>query len=266
MCSLKSFELIALLFEPFKSFGQGISEFINAFERIVKRDNGTVADIAFHIIEYVFSGHPFGVVACNKIPHHYLKILLQPEVAAEPQPSVRGAEEVCVNHFVGNEGINDVGCCPVLESAQMCVGVVAHLMSGTDNGLVEFGMPFYVFAHHEEGGFGAVFGKCLQNERGGLGDGAVIEGEIYGPFPGIHSPQCLWVEPPEPLGRLFYEHACGLWWLMITAPQRVLLVIVLKAFCFGISPFLIHIVAQFHKLVHNVELGGALIAFSVEEP
>ena len=54
MCLLfNDAELISLLFQPSEYLWQGMFEFVDAFERVVKRDDAAVAGVAFHVVHNI---------------------------------------------------------------------------------------------------------------------------------------------------------------------------------------------------------------------
>lgn len=57
LCSERA-ELVALIPQPSQRLGQGVVQFLNAFERIVEGYDGAVSGVAFHIVYYVVGCHP----------------------------------------------------------------------------------------------------------------------------------------------------------------------------------------------------------------
>ena len=128
---IKHLKLVAFCLKPFDCFGQGVVEFVDTLERVVEGDNGSVASVAFHIVEHVFGSHPFRIVACDKIPHDDAILTSQPYILIPSHPSMRRAEEVGMQQLVGLVGISLIGGDGVSESAYMVEGVVADAMTGS---------------------------------------------------------------------------------------------------------------------------------------
>lgn len=121
----------------------------------MKGDDGTVASIALYVVQNVLCGHPFGVVAGNKVPHYDLITPLQPPIFAEPHHAVRRSEEVTMYQFVGFLGIDNVGNRPMLKRSKVIERVISYLMTGLYDTVIQVMIPEYVLSDHEEGGFDA---------------------------------------------------------------------------------------------------------------
>ena len=83
----------------------------------------------------------------------------------------------------------------MLQSSQMMKCVVAHLVASIHNLLVQFGVAAHVIAHHEEGSLGIKLLQCFKDERRGLRNGPIVEGQIHGLLGGVHSPGCIRIQP-----------------------------------------------------------------------
>ena len=81
------------------------------------------------------------------------------------------------------------------ESADMIMGVIAHLMAFINNLLIEFWIFPDIIAHHEEGGLDIELAQRLQNERRRFRDGTIIERQVDCAFVTVHSPESLWIDP-----------------------------------------------------------------------
>ena len=116
------------------------------------------------------------------------------------------AEQVGLEHPVGLHHIGQVEPAPPAEAAYVVVGVVAYAVPPRLHLGQQVGILLGILAHHEEGGLGPIPVQHVQDKRGGLGDGAVIEGEIHDPLPPVHPPQGVRVYPSEEYRRLLYDH------------------------------------------------------------
>lgn len=65
------------------------------------------------------------------------------------------------------------------ETTNMVVCMITHPMTFVDDTLQQFGILTSIVAHHKKGGFDAIMSKRIKNKWRGLGDGTVIEGQIY---------------------------------------------------------------------------------------
>ena len=162
-------------------------------------DDATVACIALHVIDDVVCRNPLGVVACHQVPHHNFEVFPEPVVLTPAHHSVGRTEEVGVDKLVGLEGVDDVGYRPVLEGSQVVIGVVAYLVTFGLDALIELRVFIDIIAHHEESGFNVKLPEGVENKRCGLGNGAVVEGQIDGLHRRIHSPHCFRKNPAQPL-------------------------------------------------------------------
>ena len=121
-------------------------------------------------------------------------------------PSMWRTEQMGVYQLVGLEGVDDIGGCPVLETADVVHRVISHLMSSVDDLLEEFGVFPHIIAHHEEGCLGAIRFESLENERRSLRDGSVVERQIDCVFIRIHPPGGMGIKPPDVSGWSFNNH------------------------------------------------------------
>ena len=69
---LEYLEFIALRFQKFDGTGEGILQIpvVPRFQRVVEGDDGTVAYIAFYVVQYLFRAHSLTVVAGYEVPHN----------------------------------------------------------------------------------------------------------------------------------------------------------------------------------------------------
>jgi len=197
-------KLIALLLEIAEGSWEGVAQFLDGLEGVMKGDDGTITGVEHHVAQNVEGVEQVGIVTSDEVPHHYLILATQHIVGSEPHPSVRRTEEVGVDEFVGFLHIiiicNDV----VAQGTHVVVGVVAHLMPLLHYATVEVGITLHILAHHEEGCLDAKLPEGVENEGRGLRYGTIVKGEIYRMFLWIDAPESLGVYPPEPFGWLFY--------------------------------------------------------------
>jgi hypothetical protein len=92
------------------------------------------------------------------------------------------------------------------ETDYVVVGVVTHLMALVDDTLVELRVLTHIVAHHKERGLNTESLEGVEDERGSLRDGTVVEGQIDGLLVTVHSPISFWIKPTEVRGRLLYKH------------------------------------------------------------
>ena len=92
------------------------------------------------------------------------------------------------------------------EAHDVVVGVVAHLMTFSDDALIEFRVLTDIVAHHEERGLGSERLQRVEDERRSLRDGTVVEGQIYCLLVTVHSPIGFRIEPAEVDGGLLNKH------------------------------------------------------------
>ena len=104
-------------------------------------------------------------------------------------------------------GVGEVAFEGVLKSADVVERVVADAVSLLHHLAEHVGVLAYVVAHHEEGSLHAILLQQPEYPGGDFGDGAVVEGEVDGPFVGIHPPQRSGIQLPEQRGGLFNQHS-----------------------------------------------------------
>ena len=124
----------------------------------------------------------------------------------DAHPAVGRTEEVALDVGIGLLDVVAVVMERMAEPADVVVGVVAHLMAFVQNLLIEIGVLPDIVAHHEEGGLDAKLAQRLENERGRLRDGTVVERQIDRTFVTVHSPVGSWVEPAQVDGWLLNNH------------------------------------------------------------
>ena len=218
-CFSNGLKLVSLCLQPFDGAGQGGAEFVDAFQRVVEGDDGAVAGIAADIVIDVVGGEPLGIVAGDEVPHDDSVALREPVVDAVAHPTVGRTEEghsslrllPTEGGFPFDEqltfvGVDEVGDGPVLETAEVVVGVVADSMALLHDLAEELGMLLDVVSHDEKCGLHAVSGERIEQEGRGLGNGSVVEGQIDRLFRRIHSPRGLWIEPSQPFRGLLDNH------------------------------------------------------------
>ena len=71
---------VALILEPLERLWQGGAQLVDTLQRVVEGDDGAVARVPFYIIDDILCGEPFGIVACDEVPHHDLVFPAQPGV------------------------------------------------------------------------------------------------------------------------------------------------------------------------------------------
>ena len=146
------------------------------------------------------------IVACDKVPHDDTVTLTKRTVLTQTHESVGRTEEIGAEVAVGLVDIGNVPISMLPESLEVIKSVIAYAVASLDNHLVLVGVLAHIVAHHEEGGFDAVLVQHVEHPRGDLGDGAVVEGEVYGPLRWIHPPACTGIQLADELWGLLNEH------------------------------------------------------------
>ena len=175
----KSFEFVALGLEPFDALGEGCAELVDGLEGVVEGDDASRARVPYYIVDNALGGEPLGVVASNKVPHDNLVTAGEQEILDETHPSVRRPEEMAADVGIGMLHVVVVLVDGAVEGADVVVGVVAHLMALVDDALIEMGIAAHVVADHEKGGMDAMLLENVEDVGGSLGNGTVIEGQVY---------------------------------------------------------------------------------------
>ena len=117
-------------------------------------------------------------------------------------PSMRRSEEFRLDQFIGQLHILEVfdGRCAETNVVER---VVAHTVSTSFDVGKQLRIFTHVVAYHKESGFDAVMVERVENPRGGLWDGAVVEGDIYRLLITFHPPDGAGIEPSQPFAALF---------------------------------------------------------------
>jgi hypothetical protein len=92
------------------------------------------------------------------------------------------------------------------ETLYVVMGVIAHLMPLGKDTLIKLRIFTYIVAHHEESGLHPEFLESVEDERGSLGDGTIVKGQIDCLIVTVHSPIGLRVEPAEIDSWLLNKH------------------------------------------------------------
>ena len=92
----KHLEFVALFFHKLDGTRQSVLEVpvIPGFQRIVKRDDGTIPYIAFYVCQHLFGTHFLTIVTCYQIPHDNTVVLFQRVILLESHVSVWRAEKI----------------------------------------------------------------------------------------------------------------------------------------------------------------------------
>ena len=160
----------------------------------MKCDDRTVAGISLHIIIYVITIEPFGVVAGHKVPHHHTVVVLHPPIDRVAEPTVRRTEVGRRYQGLCFRDIDGIGERPMLERAKMVKRVIAHLMASANDFVKQCRVLSHVVTHHKESGLGIKRVERIQDERRCLGDGTIVESEINSTFLRTHPPQGVGIE------------------------------------------------------------------------
>ena len=203
---IKYLEGVSLALQPFYGAREGVEDFVEAFDGVVEGDDAAWAGQVANIAEDIATVEAGGIVAGDEVPHDDAVVAAHPQVLRPRHPAVGRTKEVGVEIFVGLLGVLLVFEETVAQAAYMIKGVVAQAVARRAHHLKLFGMLAYIVAHHEEGGVDVVMAQHIKHPRGDLGDGAIVEGEIYGALVGVHSPKSAGIKPAEEAGWLFYKH------------------------------------------------------------
>ncbi len=148
------------------------------FGLIVESDDRAVADILFHVGNYLIGIEAVGVVACHQIPHHESVFLAQEVGVTESEPSVGWAEELTLYQHVCLLHIGKISFRAIGECRDMVHGVIAHMMSCGFDLLEDTSIASHVVAHAEESSVNAIASQNTEHPRGYLGCRTVIECQI----------------------------------------------------------------------------------------
>ena len=205
----EQFELVALVFKPLQRFRQGCPELVDALERVVEGDDGTVAGITLHVVYHIISRQPFGVISGDEVPHHYTVVLFHPPVDGMAQPAVWRAEVRALEQRIGFGDIDGVGQRPVSERTQVMIGVIARFVTSAEHLFVQFRIFPHIVGNHEEHGLGSESVENVEDKRGGFGYRPVVECEVDRMVLSVHAPQGVWIEEAKPAGGSFDNHDDG---------------------------------------------------------
>ena len=154
-----------MVLKPLETLGEGGTQFVDALQRVVEGDDGAIARVLLYVIDDVLGRHPFGVVACDKVPHHNLVLTTEPGVLGHAHPTVGWTHVVAVDIGIGLLDVVAVLVDGVGEALDVVVRVIAHLMPLSKDTVVELRVLPYIVAHHEESGFGIESLQGIENKR-----------------------------------------------------------------------------------------------------
>ena len=92
------------------------------------------------------------------------------------------------HHLLALERVDEIGGGPMLEAAEVMVGVIAHAMAFVQNLAVKVGIFRHVIAHHEERCLHVVATQGVQQKGRRLRNGSIVERQVNCVFVWIHSP------------------------------------------------------------------------------
>ena len=133
--------------------------------------------------------------------------MAQHSVLHNLHPAVRRAEEVGLENLIRLHYIGQVVPAPPAQPAYVIIGMIAYAVSSGLHLSQQMGILLCIVAHHKEGGLGTEALQCVEYERSGFGNGAVIKGKIDGLFPLVHPPKGVGVYPSEEYRRLLNDHS-----------------------------------------------------------
>lgn len=193
---IEHLERIALRLQPLYGARKGIENLVVALERIVERDDGAGTCVAAHIEQHVATIETGGIVARNEVPHHNaVAAALDEHIMIVEHPPVGRTEKVGLENDIRLIDIGNEALRRMAHTAPMVEGVVANAVTAILYHLKNLGIFARIFAHHEEGGFHAVFIKHIEYPRCYFGDGTIVEGEIDALFLVLHPPKRTRIKP-----------------------------------------------------------------------
>ena len=156
---LEYLELIALRFQKLDGTGEGILQIpvVPRFQSAVEGEDGTVAHVAFYVVQYLFRAHSLTVVAGYEIPHDDTVMVAKGVILPEPHVAVWRAEQVRVDNFVYPSGVGQIIRIGVFKAADVVEGMVADAVSVFYHHPVFVRVFADIVAYHEEGSFNIVF-------------------------------------------------------------------------------------------------------------
>ena len=151
-------------------------------------NDAAIAGESLYVVQHIVSSHPFGVVASHQIPHDDAELAREPGILTEAHPAMRRAHQVGVQIGVSFLDIIAVLFNGMTETAYVIVGVVANAMAFVDHTLIDFRILSNIVAYHEKRCFHPVLCQDVKNIWRRFGYGPVIEGQLYRPVVGSHTP------------------------------------------------------------------------------
>ena len=172
----------------------------------MESDDGTVACIALHIVQYLFRAHPFTIITSYEIPHDNAVMIAQGIILPESHVSVWRTEEIGMNNFVYLSGVCEVIRIRIFKSTDVVEGMVTDAVSVFYHHPVFIRVLAYIVAYHKEGSFNMMLFQYFQYPGSYFRDGTVVKSQIDCPFIRIHPEDSLWIQRPEKPRWLFYKH------------------------------------------------------------
>ena len=203
---IKDLHLIPFFLQPLYAFGKSSLEFVYAAQRIVKRDDGAIADILLHIVHHILRREVPGIVACHQIPHDNGVVATYMDILSVLHPSTRRTEEIGMDIAVGLIGIAEESLARHSDAAKMIECVIAQAMPTATYLFIQFGILPHIVTYHEECGLHAITVEGVEQPWSRLWYRAIVKRQINRFLIRIHPPYCTGIKPSQPLARLFYYH------------------------------------------------------------
>ena len=156
---LEYLEHIAFRFQKLDGTGESILQIpvVPRFQRVVEGDDGTVAYIAFYVVQYLFRAHSLTVIAGYEIPHDDTVMVAKGVILPESHVPMWRAEQVRVDNFVYPSGVGQIIRIGIFKAADVVESMVADAVSVFYHHPVFVRVFADIVAYHEEGSFNIVF-------------------------------------------------------------------------------------------------------------
>ena len=120
-------------------------------------DDGTVAYVAFYVIQYLFRAHSLTVVTGYEVPHNDTVMVAKSVILPESHVPMWRAEQVRVDNFVYPSGVGQIIRIGIFKAADVVESMVADAVSVFYHHPVFVRVFADIVAYHEEGSFNIVF-------------------------------------------------------------------------------------------------------------
>jgi hypothetical protein len=213
--AVNAFKAVSVAREIVEHARQGVMQFVDSLDAVVKNDDRPGSGVLHHIFEALLRRYVRVEIAAEYVPHHDMVVALQELSLLGAQPAVGRSEQIGL-HQVGAVAdivkIGDIIGSPAIEVVE---SVVAQSVALIGHHLRYIAVFAQIIAHTKKRGFGVVCGQLIEYPGSDFGNGAVVESEVDDFFFSGQVPNEVGKQALNKLRRFYEIHGFGFMFMVV---------------------------------------------------